>query len=554
MSFRIQNIAIAAFLICTAVGDKASGCPFCSAESQTLSEETKTADAVVLAKLVKEAPASANAAEPNSGTAKFKIVEVIRSKDTLAADQEIDVVFFGDSDRNKVYLISGIGSGKIDWTTPLPLSPTAVEYTKKLGTVATSGADRLAFFQDYLENADPLLAQDAYDEFARAPYSELRDLKPRMQHDRIVKWVADPEVSPSRRRLYLTMLGVCGSKADLPLLEAMIVSDFDTMRPYLEQCVRTGLAMGGPPCLPLWIESVNQEEKRKKLGLDALVACYLILRGPDGLGLIEERFLKNPHTEYTYIYSTIMALRFHGDENTGVVPRERLLASMRLLLANPDFADQVVLDLSRWEDWSVLDKLVAMFKESDKASYIRQPVVSYLTVASDQPGAVGERAKAALADLETFDPETVKQARSLMAFGALGRARGVASSTNGNTQSSATTKTAVADPAQGLGATAEDNATNTADIPDPASFDASKQPESTNKSTGAANASQKQTADALPKQTTASKIPIAAPATNAGAPTQTTNVANPLLVAGIPLAAAALLMGVYWLILRAGAV
>ena len=77
-----------------------------------------------------------------------------------------------------------------------------------------------------------------------------------------------------------------------------------------------------------------------------------------------------------------------------------LLGAMRLLLDNPDFADQVVLDLSRWEDWSVLDRLVEMFKKSDAKGYIRQPVVSYLTVASEQSGDVGTRAKAALAELE----------------------------------------------------------------------------------------------------------------------------------------------------------
>ena len=66
--------------------------------------------------------------------------------------------------------------------------------------------------------------------------------------------------------------------------------------------------------------------------------------------------------------------------------RPRLLSSMRLLLDNPDFADQVILDLSRWEDWSVLDRVVDMFKKSDAKGFVRQPVVSYLTVASEQPG------------------------------------------------------------------------------------------------------------------------------------------------------------------------
>ena len=192
------------------------------------------------------------------------------------------------------------------------------------------GAERLEYFQDYLENPDPLLAQDAYDEFGRAPYSDVQALKPKMKHDLIVKWVADPEVSPSRRRLYLTMLGVCGTKADVPLLEEMIQSDFDEKKPELVALVGAGMTMGGPVGMPVLIEMAQQDERRKKLGLDALVACYLILRGPDGMDLVENRFLKNPHADYTHIYSTIMALRFHGDENTGVIPREKLFGSMRI--------------------------------------------------------------------------------------------------------------------------------------------------------------------------------------------------------------------------------
>ena len=171
---------------------------------------------------------------------------------------------------------------------------------------------------------------------------------------------------------------------------------------------------------------MQQEERRKKLGLDALVACYLTLRGPEGLDLIDERFLKNPNTDFTHNYSTIMALRFHGDQETGVLPRERLLESMRLLLDNADFADQVILDLSRWEDWSVLDRLVEMYKSSDKRAYVRPPIVTYLTVAGEQSGDVASRATAALAELEQFDPEGVKQARGLMTFGVLGRARATA--------------------------------------------------------------------------------------------------------------------------------
>jgi hypothetical protein len=307
--------------------------------------------------------------------------------------------------------------------------------------------------------------------------------------------------------------------------------------------------MGGPIGLPVWIEAVQQEERRKKLGLDALVACYLILRGPDGLELVENRFLKNPHAEYTHIYSTIMALRFHGDENTGILPKEKLLGSMRLLLNNPDFADQVILDLSRWEDWSVLDRIVEMFKTSDSKGYVRQPVVSYLTVASEQPGDVGTRAKAAMAELEKLDPETVKTARSLMAFGALGRARGMATAANSNGATAATkpqaekTSAVVNDPKQGFAASAIDDKVDAKQIPDPAGYSTS-------------DAAGEKTNGKAATNVTVNHPPVVAD-TQVAVPTSTASVSahlNPLLVAGVPLAAAVLLMGVYWLILRAGAV
>ncbi len=545
-------------------------CPFCNVESKTLTEDTKGADAVVFAKLLKEAPPTADPADPNSGMATFQVVEVLKGKEALAEKKEISVVFFGDTNRDKVYLITGTGKDKIDWTTPLPLSAAAIDYVKKLPTVPPAGPDRLVFFQDFLENADPLLAQDAYDEFARAPYAEVKALKPKLKHDQIIKWVADPEVSPSRRRLYITMLGVCGNKDDLPLLESMIVSDFETMKPALVGLVGTGLSMGGPVGMPIVIEAVQQNERRKKLGLDALVACYLILRGPDGLDVVENRFLKNPKAEYTHVYSTIMALRFHGDENTGVLPRERLLAAMRLLLDNADFADQVVLDLSRWEDWSVLDRLVGMFKNSDAKGYIRQPVVSYLTVASEQPGDVGTKAKGAIAELEKLDPETVKTARSLMAFGALGRARGVASAASATAaavakdggaaaqQPTATAKP-VADASQGFAASAADQKTDASQIPDPATFAAKTD---TGKQTAVNTAGEANNLAVAARDVKPVLEKKEVVATDGALPKTPTPIAatvespkmHTILMVGVPLAAVVLLMGIYWLILRAGAV
>jgi hypothetical protein len=550
---------IVALVLLLAAATVASACPFCSVESQTLSEETQSADAVVLAKLIKEAPPTADfgSGDPESGMATFEIIEPVRGKDLVVGTKEIKVVYFGEPNREQVFLVSGIGSEKIDWTTPLPLSAAGVDYVRKLANVALSGPDRLAFFQEYLEHEDPLLAQDAYDEFARAPYADVQALRPRMEHDKIVKWIADPQTSPSRRRLYFTMLGVCGTPDDLPFLENMIASDFQVIKPHLERLVHWALSIGAPIGTPTWIDLVDQDERRTKLGLDALVACYLTLRGADGLDLIEQRFLKNPKTEFTYIYSTIMALRFHGEEPSSNVPRERLLKSMRLLLDNPEFADQVIPDLARWEDWSVLDRLVSMFKASDKGGYVRQPVVTYLTVAAEQPGDVGKRAQAAISELEQLDPEGVKMAQRLAAFGALGRAR---AATDGTGAARPDDKVADDSPAadetdaQAFAASAaeiqESEQADPAEFPDPAAYVDDKQP---NDSSGSEEVAATSSGAATAKAVVANKTPAAdTPSSPAASPEVAETDLNRLLVIGVPLAAAVLLMGVYWLILRVG--
>lgn len=559
-------------------------CPFCTVESQTLSEELNSVDAAVLAKLVKEsAPVelgkddtSSRAAGIATGDATFQIVDVLRGKELLGDTKEIEVTYFGPPDREQVFLITGIGTDPIGWTTPLPLSAAGEEYLHRLDGVAKSGADRLAFFQDYLEHDDPLLAQDAYDEFARAPYPELHDLGDRMKHDELVAWIGDPEVSPSGRRLYLAMLGVCGTAQDLPMLEEMIVSNYAAKQPLVEALTQCSLAMGGPVGLAVWPEMIQLDERRRKLGLDALVACYLTLRGPEGLDLVDEQFLKDPSVEYNFIYSTIMALRFHG-ETTDVLPRERLLGSMRLLLDNPDFADQVIPDLARWEDWSVLDRLTEMFRSAGKNTYVRQPIVTYLTVASEQEGDVGRRAAAALEELETLDPEAVKQARNLSAFGFLARARSTATGTGATRpkpQPVAIDESTLSDEVE----------MDTSDFPDPADYqmeDAApkRAPTITAASTNAAPIAEIDTdVDAAPpaRRTpahvekpseegvldfSAESVPEAQPvaASPPLAKSRPLTVADVLppsrwWVVGVPLMAAMVLMGLYWLILRSGPV
>lgn len=383
--FTAFSVLVVASALFVALSGVVYSCPFCSAVQQTLSEEIKGADAALIVRLNKgnDAPKSAGPA-PDGAVAprdpvktKFAIVQVLKGEKLLGATKEIEVLYFGTHPSGTQFFVTGVDPKNLAWSTPTMLSPRAVEYLEKIVKLPETGANRLVFFQDYFEDADALLAGDAYDEFAKSPYADVQALKSRMPREKLIRWIQDKEVSTSRRRLYLTMLGVCGTNDDVTLLENLI----------------------------------RNEDRQVRTSLDALVACYLNLRGADGLPLIVELFLKNKKAEYTDTYATIMALRFHGTETT-IVPRAKLLDALRHMLDRPQLADLVIPDLARWEDWGSLDKLVTLFKEAKEDSiWVRVPVINFLR-ACPLP-----EAKQAIDDLAKIDPESVKRASQFFPLG-----------------------------------------------------------------------------------------------------------------------------------------
>jgi hypothetical protein len=375
-----------------AIAEAAVACPFCSAVQLTFAEEIAANDIAVIAKLEQrpEEPTTSASKSPFPGPAgaearkcKFTITRILKGEDKLGASEEFEALYFGQEPIGSEFLVFAaiIEDKPPIWRTPIALSERGVDYILKMTELPEAGADRLAFFQEFLEDADPLLATNSYDEFARAPYADVIALGPRMHREKLRDWAQNVEVSSSRRRLYLTMLGVCGNAEDAEVLEGMIKST----------------------------------ERDHKVALDALVAAYLNLRGPEGLPMIVDLFIKDKDAEFTDTYATVMALRFHGQERD-VISKEDLKAAMREMLDRPQLADLVIADLARWEDWTVIDRVVDLFKNADATSaWVKVPVVNYLR-ACPLP-----EAKDKLEELRQLDPDAVKRASSaLMQLGGAG--------------------------------------------------------------------------------------------------------------------------------------
>jgi hypothetical protein len=125
-------IVLSAMVSTWTAAPQATACPFCSATAQTLSEEIQSADVAVLAKMVplgetselaaKDKPEAgeeqaqsslsnsnpANGTNPDTGMATFQINHIIRGAEILGTHQQLQVVYFGDYQLNKTFLISGI--------------------------------------------------------------------------------------------------------------------------------------------------------------------------------------------------------------------------------------------------------------------------------------------------------------------------------------------------------------------------------------------------------------------------------------------------------------
>jgi hypothetical protein len=339
-------------------------CPFCSAVSQTLRQEMEAMDAVAIAKIVKGSETESDA--------EFEMHSVIRGDKLIHVNQKARMNYFGKAPEGTQFLVMGVDPPDLLWSSPLPVSEKAIEYVKTIVKLPEDPLKRIEFYHDFLENSEALLARDAYDEFASAPYDDLKKLKPKLNREKLLEWIDDSSLPPDRKRLYLVLLGICGKADDAKFLETMLRSD----------------------------------EPNKRAGLDAMIACYVTLLGDDGLKLVDELFLANKKSQYADTYAAIMALRFHGTDG-GIISKERVLNSMQLILQRPELADLVIPDLARWEDWSQIDRLVELFKTADeKSSWVRVPVINYLR-ACPKP-----EASAKLDELKEIDPAAFKRATS----------------------------------------------------------------------------------------------------------------------------------------------
>ena len=166
------------------------------------------------------------------------------------------------------------------------------------------------------------------------------------------------------------------------------------------------------------------------------MAGYILLRGESGLKTLEDAKMrtkvardaagKEVPLPFSETYAVMQALRFLWTYEPNLIPTDRLKESMRILLDRQELADLVITDLARWKDWTLQDRLMAMYDDEKFAiPAIRRAIVRYLYYCSQEKGTpaadgsetrpeIALKAEANLKLLEQKDPKTVSDANRFL--------------------------------------------------------------------------------------------------------------------------------------------
>lgn len=352
---------IAAFAVCVALlaplqlNRSVMACPFCDAPQLTMSEMIEQSDHLVLCEWLE----GTRPTNDSAGSVDFKIISVGRSQDDLLkAEETLTLPFYTSGEAGEQFALMGPGTDYLNWQPPTKVTEESWQYLRDCPVPEKDPErreKRLAWFLQYLEHPELLVSNDAYGEFAAAPYKIIRPLRGQMPREKLKEWVANEETPVTRIALYGMMLGLCGTKDDASVLEKKIMtidSDF-------------------------------------RLGLEGIMSGYVMLTGEDGLQKLEEaKIRRETYTDsdgteqklpFSETYATVNTLRFMRKYEPDCVPPERLADSMYLLLDRPELSDLIIADLARWKDWSVQARLMTMFDaEKFQIPSIKRAIVRYM--------------------------------------------------------------------------------------------------------------------------------------------------------------------------------
>lgn len=381
----IEATAGAAFGLCLlalfASASRLISCPFCSTAGQySLRERLKDADVAFIAELSDAKPlTSAKPGEPD-GQTKARILHVLKSHPAVEGKKEIVLPRYIPAAANEkvTYLLYAVVSdGAVD--PYLPELVDASELTTYLVGAAEQQnkppAERLGYFFRHLGDSHLTIAQDAYMEFAAAPYKEVKEAAEHYDPDRLIEWIKDPSTQPYRIGLYGCLLGLCGRETDKDVL----------------------------------LEILDDPEKRPISGVDGLLGGLCVLDPEGGIDYVL-RVLTDPQSDFNYRYAALRTVRVLV---TDIAPdqSDRLWKGMAPAIHIKDISDLVIDEYRKNKVWANTDAILPLFDDKKfDVQVVKRSVVRYALKCPDPA------AEAFVARLRKENPQLVADVEEILRF------------------------------------------------------------------------------------------------------------------------------------------
>jgi len=364
-------------LVCLLPAALAWACPFCDAPSITYSEQLKGAPAAILVKW-----ATAEKSDPfnfTPGSTTYQVVTAFRQPEKkVTSGESIRIPFYQSGEPgDSFWMLGNVIEGQFDWAPPTAMSAECWKYVVNAPSRERPQPERLRYYLPFLEHSDPDIAIDAYGEFAGAPYEEILALREDLPREKILHWLTDPEITPSRRGLYGLMLGLCGKAEDGKRIEPILM----------------------------------EKPEHPRLGIDGMMAGYILLTGEQGFQKLVGAKLIDPEIIPGESFAMLQTLRFLWEYAPHAVPRAAMIGAMHRLLDHPQYAGAAIIDLARWQHWDTTPELTRRYGQglyTDR--HIKEAVIRFLLLAAqaEKETPAVQNARVTLKKLRQTDEDLIK--------------------------------------------------------------------------------------------------------------------------------------------------
>ncbi|MFM7137104.1 MAG: hypothetical protein ACKO1M_08550 [Planctomycetota bacterium] len=328
------------------LGGPADACPFCDVVGRPLAERRDAATIVAVGERAGEAHD-----EKGSVRQAFVVRSVIRGTG-ITPDRTVTAQVAGPL--GGIAVLFGDQAGQFE---AVAADETLLGYVAAAPATEAAAAGRLEWFARWLEHPDPAIAADAFSEFGLAEFDAVVTAAGSFDAAKLRAWVTEPAIDQRRRGFYGLALGIVARVA-----------------------AETGDAATATTCLATLERTLGAGGTDLRAGYDGLLGGLLVARGAAALDWLRDHGLLTAETRAGDARHTLAALRFAWEYLADRVPREQVAAAAARLLDNPAVAAATAVDLARWQHWSSVDAVAALWdRQGCDDPLVRRAVAGYLT-------------------------------------------------------------------------------------------------------------------------------------------------------------------------------